>query len=1498
MGEKKFMNKWICRILILIFLVNTMPVEVFARKTSFNFQKLSDIVINYDYDMDNMSVAQIDEYLQSEDLSPRERAYLELQRKIAEKVEEAFNALGEGALVVGKVDEQGNPIKTRGGEVAKVKLGNPDPILVQQQRAEYLRIYDAIINSPAGKNWQEQQKTLEKEEALSHFYKEAQSEGYVAAAIYALRTIAEKKALEQKQAEEIAKQEEAIKLVRQPKVQTESTAVRDTTTGNEIVRIDTERKLSVLEAWEQNLITVEDLMEYVDPGITSDQKPDLEAMSDAAQLLWYYFLDANMHRIQYNREDSVWLALRLKYRIKHQLFNLQQHTDLTHHDYFVQACGNLLLLSMQVQVFLNENYTHTDALAAKDRELEEYDVIYDELNRWGKNVWNYADVTEKIVNEVIKAHKAHPAQNSKEYQLLSENISFLTGYLLFLGDNTHLNLLLRTINRGDTQFHNYDEAFVSEFFSSLFQTFILLPIDPEEQHFVRQLLICAAAPICRYGNSEAITNAVNVRVQALAVASMFRQSSKVTANNVINGTKKVQFRNLKTELFNDEQFRTKMAGYVVDVYAPITQFNTRDVKRYGLAVDTELVDLADSLSDIFETFLPVKHPASQWMTVQAEGPYKGCQKRIVDEDPAHWVLLNDLNLSRHGAVGPARGMGEHGLPCRDIAPEGYDTILVLDSNQHAKFMAAPGRNPNNRNLAEQDFIIREVLPEVVLFGAWGLIAKVLKWGLRALATFARAAKAARIAKVTHKGMRFSTKYKQLSKFQTNQWLKDVNITNISRSSRNKHMLSVEISQTGMRSFVIELPAKAFNPKTLRGRVRIHNAALKQLRARGTTAEELLTPAAKRSIGTMVEVTPGVFEKVTVPTAKVIEMETKVARSAANYEQALHQLGSGISRPLAHPPHSHLEAYSTSVGWLPNGQIAGTSAGLTFSYRLLGQFAPVFGQGKGLLKFVLAVKALDPLGQFIIKKGFEEPNAKQLHERYVKSSGLKQPTKQEAEENEKKKKEYVPSILEKVQSLYGPEDNSFASISAYFMGMNYLINKGMDLVDKVFDTNISPVVQSARRGIYGMLADFQERTNSALPANLSETLKEYITLPVTVATMPIMLNVGDNTPAPDDEALRLRYVIDANEQRISRSMEGHEKEKSKERYDEEIAKIVSDKDSLEIIQNAIPQISKYQKDFDKVYDQYIADLQKAKELIDTDPTAADNLAIESSKNFVSGRTRLLTQAIRDNLAQEMPNKTQEYIQNLEQIYGEFFTDEDKNLIEKICKEYYKGIEPLEISFYTAVTDNQWKVAEEKRNKVADAFNTKYSNIVKTVDQRFKQFWLPQHQQNIMRMLEEKATFLDSERKSGALPYLEGGMKKMEACYDTYEQGLDAATKQAEEDDIHSALSAFYKAEMARETYLNTKSDLMTQAVNAWITQEIAKRTEEMNKRSDVPQETKQLILEQYKQFFLEYQSLLIEWYDTERTAYKEKQDENLLKENTNYKIKMLFQKYGIEANGAN
>ena len=82
------MNTWICRILAVLFFINTLPVEAFAKKKinapRFNQEALTQKVENAvsEENKFKQEKAELEAYLAQKDLSPRERDFANLELEI------------------------------------------------------------------------------------------------------------------------------------------------------------------------------------------------------------------------------------------------------------------------------------------------------------------------------------------------------------------------------------------------------------------------------------------------------------------------------------------------------------------------------------------------------------------------------------------------------------------------------------------------------------------------------------------------------------------------------------------------------------------------------------------------------------------------------------------------------------------------------------------------------------------------------------------------------------------------------------------------------------------------------------------------------------------------------------------------------------------------------------------------------------------------------------------------------------------------------------------------------------------------------------------------------------------------------------------------------------------------------------------------------------------------------------------------------------------------
>ena len=526
-------------------------------------------------------------------------------------------------------------------------------------------------------------------------------------------------------------------------------------------------------------------------------------------------------------ENILWLAKHLKYRAIHQLHELEKMSkdSSVMAMSLLRARGNLMLLVIQINNFLKKYNQSADesSLADADRTLEEYPAVKKALSAYRQGAWTYSNVAVSIANELKEALDNHPDANSSQFTQLASNLSYAVRYLLFTG---HLDLLSDLIARVDNDketFHGENEKFVGAIFTSIFDSMINDELPSQRQKGVRQILWCAAAPVCTYNQTKK-TNAVNVRTQALAVASMLRQLAKSGKLQSEFGKEiPLEVNTLDASVFNDESFRTAMAAYTIDIYAPTNRLNVvrNEITRYGLSLD-ELPDFSNYLANIFETFLPVREPTTKVKTLSGGGSFDGCWVREVDTQ--HLTELRSLENTRGGTVKPSHSRS--GVPCTEnhyTSNPLYnvsETEVVLNSKGYAKIITA--LNSYNREAAIQDFV-NNVIFEVATWYLWGVAWNGVSYGWKGIRALALAGRASAKVSSGVRMMRFQSKFAQVWKYSTNGWKAEMGLVNVTKQGEK---IMVEMHRPGFQGYTFEFGKEVLQGhslKTLKGRILLRRA---------------------------------------------------------------------------------------------------------------------------------------------------------------------------------------------------------------------------------------------------------------------------------------------------------------------------------------------------------------------------------------------------------------------------------------------------------------------------------------------------------------------------------------------------------------------------------------------------------------------------------------------------------------------------------------------------
>lgn len=1447
--ERDLMNTWICRVLAIVFFMNTLPVDVCAQYMPRKLdQKALERQIGQKSveELRNQEKVELERELKSKDLSPRERKFIELELEIV----------------------------------------NTEIECLERQCNANIHVINQLpgVYAPRLEDLYAREEVLEKEEALNDFYQQAQSLPWIGAAVAAMHAYAENsKKLADKQDREFANAKAGLdvssgNLLRTVQTNLSVPGMFDT----EFSLANMPKSIDVLKLWEDNEITMEDLIEYIDPI----GQPFTGGTLDSAKLLFAIFFSYNSTTAQLDKEtkeDALWVAKRLKWRVTHELQRIKGSAELR---------ANLMLLLLQVNKFLNTYNKETDAQIEEDRTMAGYDMITKELNS-GRDLyqtWNVGDVYKDLVAQVKQGIAKKPNQDSIEFEQLRRDLSTLVTYAMVEGGDLH-NIVVE-FNKDGKEYHGYYEPFVTEFFSSLYDVLVNFPMDYNKQQFVRDLLLALAGPKYTY-NGKTYKNAVNVRVQALSVASVLREAADTHAPYSIQdilGRKTpqvIQIPHLVAGLFTDLPFRQTMAGYTIDIYAPTTTWNAaamgfkdNKIERYGLTIGRtretdEVTQLSDHLASLFASFLPVKEPTSVW-TKQETGMYRGCSIRSVGPvKELSYLAMEQANLH---SVRQSHAVDEDDKPTNIECPEGIygnpSTILVVDSEGIVRSILKGGVNLSHASRADQD-IAESILWEVLTWYLWGAAFKALGWAWKAGKAAIIATRS--IAKGTvasgMKAARWQSKFSQVWKYSTKGWQNEAGIVN--KVTRQGENYLVELARPGFKSMTVRVPAKGISLRTLKGRVAFRRALRRELEGASKGATKAGNSTAAKAIDEFRAPLSKAEQKMVKneqPLVKAVKGELK---NGGSFEVVSGNSGVKLYRPTGGNPYvdpltalpekhvleratgnlygkvsgeyagttvsaeteTNAVAYDIATGLARSGNRAGMTLSPSFTGRYLWNKYPIMSEGWGWTKMVATFRITDPLVYQLYLKPWQERVAKEQNAYLAQKHGVDQ--------NELDETPTATNALERAQTL-GVEEpdifyaSRFATISGTFVGLNNALN-----------VVLPQWLINARRGLFNWTTSVSSFIDAPFERFLPKSVTELAPTPGAAIMMYPML-AGDPTPDPQQNgtAADEQYRQVAQNQRLQRAMDGHDVKV----YQNALAKdIQSMQNSLEQNLKEGTEIAAFlsalpngKREMKTAYQVYIQKLKEASQLAQTDIAKAQQLEEDTSKTFIHTQADIMKRAIHAYVAKEkaetIANQIGLFNKNYNISPSEEDEDEDetpvavgkakshfvskhRNALKDIFNEYYSKQEQYLIDFYTALStsikthqdvDVLEKTAQRNLEQLEKDCEFKIRQLenslsMETLTRRFDtEIATINGDENTAGSLKE---FLNDSYNSALLQTLPDGERRTKQVYKTYEQALKEAKKLVKQ----SPEKAEQAYQDAAEKLVNTRTDILCEGVAAYAHQ---------------------------------------------------------------------------------
>ena len=1435
------MNTWICRILMVVFFINTLPVGAWAgrRKQTpkFNQQALAKKIEHSTSTEEDLKQekAELEASLMHANLSPRERKFTELELKIV-------NTRLEWLHVVTTSNDIGD-INSR--------------IAV---------LYDNKI-----KELQASEKLVEKQEAFNDFYQQADSLTWIGAAVGALHNAAKEiydsslRVYQYDQKVSELKEQKRTLAGHYTNPTDAIPANQQAVPAGDLINFNSE----VFDLWEQNKIDMEDLVEYLDPVDGLPPANHLMTVADAAELLYIFFLSYNSNQGQLvgeEKDNALWVAKRIKVRATRQL-SIYEHYGL------LEARTNLTLLLIQVNAFLDRYYKETEQEKKADRERPGYDMIAKELNE-GMNAyraWTYSDMTQNIYNAILKEIAAKPSQDSAAYEYLRRDLAAAVSYLFTLDNQAQLSNILVQINKDGKTFHGYNEALVTEFFSAIYNILLIIPTSHSQQSYVQNLLQVAASSKARYGNDTVISNAVNVRVQALALASVLKQAADTHTVKIFESPKKIDLPYLEAGLFTNADFRQSMADYAVEVYAPTVEWNVgrrfysdireHPIERYGMQL-SELQELSNHLTFIFRSFLPVYEPNAVW-SKEVTGQFKGCSTRGFLDSPK---LMQEADLLRtdnnsHWQINPVFGddTPNTNIKCSDhpsIVRFGIDTVIVWDST-HSNKWAMKYTTPSHDRIAMEDMAL-SVMWEAVTWYMWGAMFKVLGYVGKASKAAIIATKTTAKARNGFRMARFESKFSQVWKYSTGAWQQELGVASVTKGGKNMvgklfarqsaqgEYYVVDVVREGFEKITLEIPAKGISLRTLKGRVLLNRAIQRELReinvagratastigkAAGTThtVKQTLDHAGQAAVRDEQHLVQAV-EKELASGRKFTVVETTVGKIVTPTGSKLINPGSALPKNLTLDAATN-NLFSTSgeyVGTvLSDGETAVQVAnqvtkGLVqsqsaLSPSLIGRYLantyPITKEMWGITKLMIAFKIADPFVYSLYTKPYNEKFAKRQDDYFSQKHGVDQAALQTQDAQTSP----AGNVLTRVQGLQPKEeDTSWAAFSGIFLGANQVLN-----------TFLPQWLQEGRRWLFKATEQVIETVDGPLKDLLPADQREAFPTPTQVALMPGVL-LGDPTPTVEDgSAADEQYRMTAHNQRLKKVMDSHDAKKIQAANEKEIQVAQKDLDTtlqdkdIKAFLNAIPTGVKEMK---TAYNTYIQALKAATQLAQTDLKGSQKAADDAFSKFINTKAGILTRGIKAFLATEKPQTLRAQHELFEGNFPNYFNKNKKaqERLTSIINNYYAKREEVLIAFYTADNDalktkqpvqvlqeaatKQFAAIEEEVRKELEALQKELESayFAEQLDKEIKHLKGDESNTNTIR------EYMSDENVAAFIGALPDGEKQLKMIYKTYEQILKRA-KDVLNENYDEAIKI---ASEAKDALLNSRVNLLCQGIDAY------------------------------------------------------------------------------------
>ncbi len=387
-----------------------------------------------------------------------------------------------------------------------------------------------------------------------------------------------------------------------------------------------------------------------------------------------------------------------------------------------------------------------------------------------------------FIKEFLALKEKSPKAGSEDFYNLQLQMEYTTRYFLltqssvsamrlFGLNNMKSNALYTIINAlekkpsgrligagyNPTDYETQYSAIIDDFYHTIYETVRAFPIDTTMQGNVLNFLEETAGP----------NHATDTRVSALAAASLFNRANKPKTGlpgsledmvrqqqlqekgESTNPKNALSFDN---KLFLSDKLRDKLGKYVVDIYKPLVRYNYED---YGQD-SKQMVAMGDMLAYIYEGFLPLLVPGEKMEKNNCAG-YPSVRRA----DYEHGIMLQGLYDNSQGSITQVRPPSAMGCQEDEFAT---GSTIVLDSQNRAVGMLKYNYQNKQKVKDEYTTLFFRIVGEAVL---WIYGGELIVLGVRAFACMRGAVsvlpKAIKAANTVNKGSkwgRFTAKMRQ------------------------------------------------------------------------------------------------------------------------------------------------------------------------------------------------------------------------------------------------------------------------------------------------------------------------------------------------------------------------------------------------------------------------------------------------------------------------------------------------------------------------------------------------------------------------------------------------------------------------------------------------------------------------------------------------------------------------------------------------------------------